>query len=471
MMAGWGEPFRSRGLEWIERARGVTGEQRWLLAAARTAGFLGKRAKSLRHWRTLVERHPRRIEAWRGLVRCVAEESGEEEALRWLDEGTAKFPEVTGLWALQAEWLRGTKRGPLEALDRLLEISPSDAWALRERANQRLAVGRAEEAEADAREALARDPWAPESHGVLGDLLERTARAGDATECYREAIRLNVDYTYAATRLCQLERSGASLGERLVFIRGEMERQVSNGAIVRDYQRLAWPSVEPVELLDQLRDFCGKRPDLWQTWSARIEQALRMRLDEEALEAASELTARFPLMPRGRLELARVHRAAGRLADEERATSRAVDLSPGWDEAAREHSHVLEVLGRSQEAVEVLKRACRQNPLNGAKHGYLADTLRRLDRRLDRLCPCVFTRSRLSVCGSRTVGSADGERRAGRRTRNACDAAPLRRWPVDHLRCHRAGAQAGGMGRMRTTCVPDLRCISPPVGILSGRGR
>jgi tetratricopeptide (TPR) repeat protein len=171
MMAGWGEPNRSRGLEWIERARGVTSEQRWLLAAARTAGFLGDRARSLRHWRTLVERHPRRIEAWRGLVRCVAEESGEEEALRWLDEGTAKFPEVTGLWALQAEWLRGTKRGPLEALDRLLEISPSDAWALRERANQRLAVGRAEEAEADAK------PETPAADGDEEGARDRLAKA------------------------------------------------------------------------------------------------------------------------------------------------------------------------------------------------------------------------------------------------------------------------------------------------------
>jgi tetratricopeptide (TPR) repeat protein len=378
MMAGWGEPYRSRGLAWMEQSRGRVPEQRWLLATARTSAFLGDRTKSLRCWRALVERQPRWIEAWRGLTHSTAEELGEDAAIKLLDEATAKHPDLVGLRALHAEWLRGTKRGPLEALDRLLEISPSDVWALRERAGQRFDAGQTEAAEHDAREALARDPWSPASHGTLGRLLERSGRKQEAADCFREAIRLNVDYTFAATRLCSLAADHDESIAALRFIHSEMERQVSNGTIVPEYQQLAWARIEPPALLDQLRRFCRMRPDLWQTWSARIEQSLRMQQDDEALEAATELSTRFPLMPRAWLELARVHRSAGRSDDEEQACRRAVDLSPGWDEAAREHSHVLEVLGRPQEAVDVLKRARRHNPLAGANHGYLADTLRRL---------------------------------------------------------------------------------------------
>ena len=381
MMAGWGEPHRSLGLEWMEDARGRVPETRWLLESARIAGYLGDRAKALRCWRSLRRLQPRLIDAWRGLARSVAEEEGEDAAIALLDEGTAEHPDLSALWALKAEWLAGTERGPLEALDRLLELDPGDLWGVRERAIRRIDADHPEGAELDAREAVALDPWSAESHGILGSVLEEQGRKAEAAESFREAIRLRVDYTFAAQSLCRIAADRDERLEAIRFIEAEMRRQVSTGEIVPTYQTLAWDSLQPPVLLRQLQEFCEERPDLWQTWSARVEQALRMRLDGEAVLAAERLTESFPLMPRAWLELARVHRTHSRHAEEEQAAARAVALSPGWDEAAREHAHVLEMLGRPEEAIAVLRRACQLDPLNGANHGCLADVLRRLGRR------------------------------------------------------------------------------------------
>jgi cellulose synthase operon protein C len=380
MMAGWGEPYRSQGVEWMERSRGRTPEQRWLNKTARIASFLGDRNKALRCWRSLVELQPLNVDGWRGLAQCTADELGEDSAIQLLDQATAKYPDQIGLWALKAEWLRGTKRGPLEALDRMLEIAPADIWALRERSARRLEVGQKEAAELDAREAIHLDPWAAASHGMLGKVLQDTGRLADAAESYRAALRLDVDYTYAANKLCELATDKEQYLKELHFIHSEMDRQVSQGGIVPEYQNLAWSRIDPPELLSQLKNFCEQRPDLWETWAALIEQAIRMNLDNEALAAAEQITERFPLLPRVWLELARVRRGMGNSVGEEEATRRAVDLSPGWDEAAREHSQVLEMLGRPNDAVEVLRRTVRHNPLSGANHGFLADTLYRLGR-------------------------------------------------------------------------------------------
>ncbi len=168
--------------------------------------------------------------------------------------------------------------------------------------------------------------------------------------------------------------------ETLHFIEHEMRRQVSNGSIVLTFQRLAWRWIEPRVLLDKLKGFCHERPDLWQTWSARIDQALRMQDTDDAMKAAVKMTTAFPLMTRAWLDLARVHESKGNHAEEVKATTRAMELSPAWDEAARYHAEALERDGQFAEAEAVLRKAVSTDPLNAANHGYLADLVRRMGR-------------------------------------------------------------------------------------------
>lgn len=381
LMAGWGGELRERGRSWVESACGKVPEIDWLRKSAQFAGFTGDRPLAIQRWRSLLKIQPLADDAWRALVRLVAEEEGEEAALAMLDEATGRFPDQVALWSLQAEWRRGRPEGSLAALDRMLELDPRDRWALRERALRRVEAGRKEEALADVREAVALDPRDASSHGILASVLKDCGQEAEARECLMAALRLDVDYTWAARHLMDLSIDRTSAKEALNFLEVEMRRQVSNGNIVPVYQELAWRLVEPPVLLGKLQGFCKERPDLWQTWSARVEQALRMRMDAEAQVAAETLTANFPLLSRSWMDLAKVHRAAGRHVDEEQALARAVDLAPGWDEVARLHAEVLERLGRLPEAAAVLRRALFLEPLNGPNYGVLADFLRRTGQR------------------------------------------------------------------------------------------
>ena len=377
LIIGWAGKFRTLAQEWMEGSRGSVPELAWFRETAHSAAFLGDRKKAIRCWRSVLEIQPFAIDAWRGLARMIAEEEGEDGALRLLDQATEDHPDLPALWALKAEWLAGTKRGPLDALNRLLELDPRSRWALRERSLRRLDSKDQEGAEADAREAIALDPWEAESHGTLAAVLKALDRMEEAKETLKQAIRLKVDYTYAAESLVGWAEDRSETTSAIKLIELEMRRQVSNGEIVPVYQDLAWSVIQPPPLLRKLQDFCKERPDLWQTWSARIRQALRMRLDGEALSAATSLTEAFPLLPRAWLALAEVHRLAGRHEDEEAAAAQACELSPGWDEAARCHALVLELLGRPEQAIEVLRRASQLDPLNGPNHGRLAEALRR----------------------------------------------------------------------------------------------
>ncbi len=377
LLVGWAGEQRGRGIEWMKSSRGQVSELSWLREMASTCSYLGDRAESIRCWRGVLEIQPQAADAWRGLARMVAEEEGEDRAIEMLDAATSEHPELVSLWVLKAEWLSGTRRGQIEALNRVLALDPRDRWAWRERAVAKMRAGDGVGAEADAREALALNPWEAESHGILGSVLEDRGCKTEAAWCMRKAIELRIDYTFAATRLIRLAPDRETEMSAIRFIESEMHRQVSQGEIVQTYQFLAGSLVDPPLLLEQLERFCSERPDLWQTGAAYIEQALRMWLDEKALDAAVTLTEAFPLLPRVWLELARVHRAASRHIDEEKAAAHATELSPGWDEAARIHAAVLELLGKPDLAIGVLRHACQLDPLNGANHGCLADSLRR----------------------------------------------------------------------------------------------
>jgi len=457
MMAGWGDPHRSDGLAWMERARGRVPDTQWLLEMASTRGYLGDADAAIAHWRELLALQPSNDAAWRNLARLLAERGGAEAAIGLLDEATSRFPLSIPLWSLKAEWLAETKRGPLEALDRALELDPTDTWLLRERALRRLDAHDSAGAVADAREAVAVNPWSPQSHGILGNVLAETGEREEAIACMRRALELDVDYTYAARRLVRLSGADGGAAPAVRFFGGLMRERVSQGQAVAVYQELAWPVIAPPPLLKELQDYCRDHPDLWQAWSARIEQALRMRLDGEALDAARVLTETFPLLPRGWLELARVHRAAGRHAEELEATARAIDLSPGWDEAARAHAATLELTGRAEEAAAVLRRACQLDPLNGPNYGNLADLLDRMELRAEglqvlleglRLCPYYGwgwqTASRWCVKAGRTE-----DLRAALDTGRAANGHNHAWWRIESEAWSEAGDTAAALQAVR----------------------
>lgn len=380
LMISWGPEFRQKGMDWMARSRGRVRDTLWLRESAEAAAFTGDRVTAIRHWQSLMALQPLDISVWRSLAWLVAEEKGRKEAIRLLDEGTAKFPDFADLWGLAAEWLAADPRGAIPALDRYLQLMPASAWGYRERALRRAERNEHEAALADTREALELEPESSVSLHIHGRILAKMQRRAEAAAALRQALSMDIDRSEAATELMNLAADREESIKLIGFIEDEMRRQVSNGAIVPTFQRLSWRWMDPEELLEKLRGFCDERPDLWQTWSACITQALRMSLHDKAREAAETMTATFPLMPRAWMDLAMVHQATGDIGQEMLATGKALEISPAWDEAARLHADALERAGQPKAAETILRKAVSTDPLNPTNRGCLADLLRRMAR-------------------------------------------------------------------------------------------
>lgn len=374
MMMAWGEGQRATGLRWIEDARGRVSESYWLRQRAGAAIFMGERVLAIRLWQQLLILEPMAIDAHQSLARLIAEESGEADAIAFLEKATLLHPRSPGLWSLLAQW----KSGPgasLPALDRLLMLDPDDIWARRERATVRFHHGDPDGGIADAREALARDSRDPCAFGVLATLLHEHGEKAEALELIRKALVLQIDYTFGIDKLMEWSSTGEAQIAAVRFLAGEMKRQISDGSCVHSFQAQAWRVLSPPDLLKQLQEFCEARPDLWQTWSARLDQALQMDLLHEAGLCADKLAESFPLLPRTWMEVAKVRHATNDFLGELNAYQQAMSLAPAWDLAARKLSEILERLERYDEAEAVLRRAIQHEPLACVNYGLLADLL------------------------------------------------------------------------------------------------
>lgn len=378
-----GDPQRAEAL--INQARGKIREADWLSETAWLSTTLGRRQEAIGSWRAHLRLEPHAIPGHRAMARLLAEEEGEEAALKWLCEATAAMPGNPALWDLRAEW-EATEHGPTAAiasLQRSLELNPDSTWTLREIAIRQFRAGHVETAFGFAREAIQKDPYSPDGYRILGFLQEEHGKIGEATLNYRSCLSISIDDTEAAGRLLDLASTRQERLEVLTFIEGEMRRQVSNGDIVPQYRTLAYRHLEPAALLKKLREFCNIRPDLWQTWSARLEQALDMDLPEEAMICAQALTGRFPLLPRAWSDLAMVHQVNGRYEEEIAALQHAISLSPGWDWAHRILATALERVARYDEAEATLEKALLRDPLTGANYGCLSDLLWKRGKRVE----------------------------------------------------------------------------------------
>ncbi|HEY8961450.1 MAG TPA: tetratricopeptide repeat protein, partial [Luteolibacter sp.] len=380
LMISWGGDDRLAGFQWIEETRSKVDEGIWLRQAANAAVFAGDRPRAIRLWRELLRVEPLSLEAYEALPQLIAEEQGRLEAVAFLRNATAQHPRHQVLWRIRARWEQSPEE-TLPVLDRILEMDPDDHWALRERTEIRWQTGDSTGALADAEEAVARDPFNAASHGVLAVRLHRQGRTGDAVAEIREALKHGIDYTFGIAKLMEWSTTHAARQEAVEFVEAEMRRQVSNGDCVPEYQSQAWRVLSPSVLLERLQGFCQERPDLWQTWSARLDHALRMDRLEEANRCAAHLRTAFPLMPRTWMEQAKVRRAAGDKQGELEAFRKTMELSPGWDWAARQFSEALERAGQFEEAERVLREAVQREPLNCANHGLLADLLLKLNQK------------------------------------------------------------------------------------------
>ena len=258
----------------------------------------------------------------------------------------------------------GGEVGAREAAVRaLIDINPVDAWAHQELSLILGSEGRLEEALAESEIAGRLDPTGPGRWCVHGQVCTMAGQLEEARDAYRQAIQLSADTGFAIWALVAGVRHARPSDARRwrSWKESWSGRRFSVTACLPSALRHEgrW---SPEELLATLRKGLRVRPDLWHAWSAVTWQLMDMDRLDEALHIARQATARFPLLPRLWLDLAKVCEARADRAAEKEALQQALRISPGWGQAIVQLASLYERTGEFEQAKQVLEQAVMRTP-------------------------------------------------------------------------------------------------------------
>jgi tetratricopeptide (TPR) repeat protein len=371
-----------RADEFLARARGRSRELDWLKVAARIHRQRGELTEALQRWEQVAAAEPLDLGAQRAIASLKHELGGRATTVEYLRAASERFPHHQDLCELFVDWLDEAPLPQQEAaLQRLLDLNPTNAWAQRQLALVLARQRRFEEAHARANIARELAPNTVSWHSAIGNIYFLEGHREAAREQFRHALRLSVDSEFALNRLLE---ACANIEERraeLTFVLEEMKRQVVYGDSLLIYQRQARDTVEPETLAAFLDEARGVRPDLWQAWVACLRQHIELQQYDRARAVCDEALARFPLLPRLHVESAEIARVTGDRAAERAALTEALRLSPGWGLVARKLADAFEAEGNFVASRQTLESALRHSPADAMLRGYLGYSLWQLGER------------------------------------------------------------------------------------------
>jgi predicted Zn-dependent protease len=367
----------------LEAAKPLVSPVAWHKAAARVARLEPDFATAGAHFLEVIRIEPLSIESHRTLTVLLAETDGRAAARAHLAQACQKHPHYYPLLKFRAEFESGDPAGNADAAVRaLLAEHAGDAWALRQHALLLAEEKNHDEALAAVTRGGELEPGHQWYYSVLAQVHRRADRTAEALDALREALRRNIDQEPLIAELVQLSRGRREKREALAFVADELRRQPHAGdgllAFVGTAHHVYQANGDPddhTELLATLEGFLDDRPDLWQTWSAVVQQMAGLGRLEEAHALAREACERFPLLGKLWLDLAQVCHALGNSEGRIDALRQAVEVAPGWTPAARELADALDEAEERDEAVRVLERAAARSPTDALAHGFLAERL------------------------------------------------------------------------------------------------
>ena len=273
-----------------------------------------------------------------------ASEASLERALELVDAALALDPRSREARLDRARYLRRLGRGEeaRRVMEEVLDDSAGDPWvALRYAELVELPAGELASAERRLRRAVERDPNLVEAWRLLGDVLERSGRPGEAVEVYRRGLE---NQPRAVALLSPLGRVLAEAGDpgaaRVLERALELSRKLS--------------SEPPPDLLQNLAALALQRGD----W-AEAERRAR-----EAVERDPSLAAAWNSLGIAREE-------QGRAGEAGEAYRRAVEAEPGYWQASFNAGLLMARLERFPEAAAAFEAVLSRQPDHAGAHFHL----------------------------------------------------------------------------------------------------
>lgn len=359
--------------ELLQASQSTTSSGKWRRTAARLAEYSAEKAEALGHWRSILIVEPLAHDCLAAVAGLLSEIEGIDSTLKFLEERCIEFPKSCPLLALRAEWLKRSERPELkEALLALLEANPVDDWAWRELALFESGQGDFDAALNAANEALNIDPRNSFSHSTKAAVLLAANKIPQARECLQQALKLNVNNDYA---IAEFVRTGPTVADRqaaLAIVSDELREQVIFGTALLTYKNVVRGSLNSLEVLSLLEAAHQARPDLWQSWQVLIIQLLEIGRSEEAAAKAIAACEMFPLIAELWLEKGRALGACGKQEEEIAALEKALQITPGYADAAMALSERFLALNEQAKARRTLEKAIANSPTEVRLLGCLA---------------------------------------------------------------------------------------------------
>lgn len=362
----------------LENCRLDVSELTHLRARAKLESQRGDLQSSAKYWKMVAKREPSCTEAHRSLV-SILETMGEaEQAADYLEELVNSQPKNVILHKLYCSTLARFGKGHSgheEALRRLLQLCPKDAWAWRRFAMFCEDQGRYREADQALEESRHLDPQDVGLYHCLAIIAQKRGHREEAQQACRDGIRSSlVEASPVIEMLFEMCVDRKEDLRELDFLWSELLRQKHHlGSPLQLYQELAEDVLNPSQLLAQLKEFSSDRPTRPENLLAVVRQARKAGCLDEALSVGQEATELFPHNVPLWLELSEVHAKLGQDELARACLDKGLAIEPANIDCCKRLADLHFKAGSFERARDILKQGLAISPDAPASQAKLAE--------------------------------------------------------------------------------------------------